>query len=74
MEGEMKVYALEFIQEIQPTGVFMSSTQNSEVAQQAGGHAQGDLYINFNAHNGNSLYSGSSLQVNALQVLCCIKF
>lgn len=73
MEGEMKVYALEFIKEIQPTGVFASSSQASEAAQQTGGHAQGDLYINFNANNGNSLYSGSTLQVNALQTLVCIK-
>lgn len=29
--------------------------------------------LSFNASNSNSIYSGSSLQVNALQALVCIK-
>ena len=29
--------------------------------------------LKFSAHEGNSIYSGSVLQVNALQTLACIK-
>ena len=29
--------------------------------------------LSFNASNSNSIYSGSALQVDALQALCCIK-
>lgn len=71
--GSFKAYALEIGSQEDRTGVFLDSLQRNKVAQQTGGSAQGNVQIDFKASNGNSIYSGESIQIPALKCLVCIK-
>ena len=73
MVGFFKAYALEIGSQEDRTGVFLDSLQKNRAAQQVSGSAQGSVQIDFNASNGNSTYSGESIQIPALQCLVCIK-
>lgn len=57
------------------SGVFSEVTQGA--TEQMNGNAVGNIRTyttGFGASDGDDIYSGSSVQVPALQVLCCIKF
>lgn len=58
------------------SGVFSEVTQG--LVEQMNGNASGNnirtYTTGFDASDGNDIYSGSSVQVPALQVLACIKF
>lgn len=56
------------------SGVFSEVTQGN--VEQMNGNAVGNICTyttGFDASDGDDIYSGSSVQVPALQVLCCIK-
>lgn len=71
--GFFSAYALEIGSQEDRTGVFLDSSQRNKIAQQSGGAGQGSVLIDFKASNGNSTYSGESIQIPALQCLVCIK-
>lgn len=71
--GFFKAYALEIGSQEDRTGVFLDSLQKNRAAQQVNGSGQGSVQIDFNASNGNSTYSGESIQIPAIQCLVCIK-
>ena len=71
--GFFNAYALEIGSQEDRAGVFLDSLQRNKKAQQTGGSSQGSVQIDFKASNGNSIYSGESIQIPALKCLACIK-
>mgnify|MGYP001775285175 len=52
---------------------YLSETTTSDQHWHAEGVSTDPDHICFDASRSNEIYSGTSLQPNALQVLCCIK-
>lgn len=53
------------------TGAFFAG--NSQTHAIEGNLSRSSFALAFSANNSDSIYSGNSLQLNAIQALCCIK-